>query len=205
MIQITEPIAIAAFIPSIPVCPLPLITIVEIRSVAIAIPETGLLELPIIPTIREDTVAKKNPKITIRSAPSGLTGIAGTAQMIAIIARIPIRIKFIGRSWSVLAVPLTDPPFMLFMESRNVLMISGRDLIREMIPPVAIAPAPMYLTYVLQIAAAPPFAYRSAIVVPCAAGYSHVSGPNRQIIGMMTIHPTSEPTNMKDAIRGPTI
>ena len=125
--------------------------------------------------------------------------------MIATIARIPIRIKFIGRSWSVLAVPLTDPPFMLFMESRNVLMISGRDLIREMIPPVAIAPAPMYLTYVLQIADAPPFAYRSAIVVPCAAGYSHVSGPNRQIIGMMTIHPTSEPTNMKDAIRGPTI
>ena len=205
MIQITEPIAIAAFIPSIPVCPLLLITIVEIRSVAIAIPETGLLELPIIPTIREDTVAKKNPKITIRSAPSGLTGIAGTAQMITTIAMIPIRIKFIGRSWSVLAVPLTDPPFMLFMESRNVLMISGMDLIREMIPPVAMAPAPIYLTYLLQIAAAPPFAYRSAIVVPCAAGYSHVSGPNRQIIGMMTIHPTSEPTNMKDAIRGPTI
>ena len=32
-----------------------------------------------------------------------------------------------------------------------------------------------------------------------------MSGPNRQIIGIITIHPTIEPTNMKDAIRGPTI
>ena len=29
-------------------------------------------------------------------------------------------------------------------------MISGRDLIREIIPPVAIAPAPIYFTYVLR-------------------------------------------------------
>ena len=95
----------------------------------------------------------------MRSAPSGLTGIAGTAQMITTIATIPIRIKFIGRSLSVLAVPFTDPPFILFIESRNVLTIRGRDLIREIIPPVAIAPAPIYLTYLLQIAAAPPAAY----------------------------------------------
>ena len=98
MIQITEPIAIAAFIPSIPVCPLPLITIVEIRSVAIAIPETGLLELPTRPTIREDTVAKKKPNTTIIAAPSNVTGIAGTTQMIRIIATIPNRIICIGRS-----------------------------------------------------------------------------------------------------------
>ena len=146
MIQITEPIAIAAFIPSIPVCPLLLITIVEIRSVAIAIPETGLLELPIIPTIREDTVAKKNPKTTMIHAPRRVTGIAGTIQMINTIAITPRRMNCIGRSCAVLAVLVLLLPFMLFMESRKVVTISGRDLIREMIPPVAIAPAPIYFT-----------------------------------------------------------
>ena len=123
-----------------------MIIIVAIRRVAIAIPDTGLLELPTRPTIREDTVAKKKPKITIISAPIGLTGIAGTSQMIATIATIPIRIMFIGRSCAVLSVLVFLLPFMLFMESRKVVTISGRDLIREMIPPVAIAPAPIYLT-----------------------------------------------------------
>ena len=65
MIQITEPTAIAAVIPSMPVLPELLIANVAIRRVAIAIPETGLLELPTRPTIREDTVAKKNPKIKL--------------------------------------------------------------------------------------------------------------------------------------------
>ena len=97
-IQITDPIAIAAVIPSIPVLPLALIDIVAIRSVAIAIPETGLLELPTRPTIREDTVAKKKPNTTIIAAPSNVTGIAGTTQMIRIIATIPNRIICIGRS-----------------------------------------------------------------------------------------------------------
>ena len=146
MIQITEPIAIAAFIPSISVFPDALIIIVAIRRVAIAIPDTGLLEDPIRPTIREDTVAKKKPNTTMIIAPIGLTGIAGTNQMIAIIATIPIRMKFIGRSCAVLAVLVFFPPFILFMESRKVVMIRGRDLIREMIPPVAIAPAPIYFT-----------------------------------------------------------
>ena len=42
------------------------------------IPETGLLLEPTIPTIREDTVAKKKPKITTKAAPIGLIGITGT-------------------------------------------------------------------------------------------------------------------------------
>ena len=146
MIQITEPIAIAAVIPSIPVFPLPLIAIVAISRVAIAIPDTGLLELPTRPTIREDTVAKKNPKITISAAPSRVTGIAGTAQMITTIATIPTKMNCIGRSCAVRAVLVFFPPFTLFMESLNVLTISGSDLIREMIPPVAMAPAPIYFT-----------------------------------------------------------
>ena len=146
MIQITEPTAIAAVIPSIPVLPELLIANVAIRRVAIAIPETGLLELPTRPTIREDTVAKKNPKITMINAPRRVTGIAGTIQMINTIARMPRRMNCIGRSCAVLAVLVLLLPFMLFMESRKVVTISGRDLIREMIPPVAMAPAPMYLT-----------------------------------------------------------
>ena len=36
-------------------------------SVAIVIPETGLAELPINPTIREDTVTNRNPKMTTSS------------------------------------------------------------------------------------------------------------------------------------------
>ena len=146
MIQITEPTAIAAVIPSIPVLPELLIANVAIRRVAIAIPETGLLELPTRPTIREDTVAKKNPKITMINAPRRVTGIAGTIQMINTIAKTPRRMNCIGRSCAVLAVLVLLLPFMLFMESRKVVTISGRDLIREMIPPVAMAPAPMYLT-----------------------------------------------------------
>ena len=146
MIQITEPTAIAAVIPSMPVLPELLIANVAIRRVAIAIPETGLLELPTRPTIREDTVAKKNPKITMINAPRRVTGIAGTIQMINTIAKTPRRMNCIGRSCAVLAVLVLLLPFMLFMESRKVVTISGRDLIREMIPPVAMAPAPMYLT-----------------------------------------------------------
>ena len=146
MIQITEPTAIAAVIPSMPVLPELLIANVAIRRVAIAIPETGLLELPTRPTIREDTVAKKNPKITMINAPRRVTGIAGTIQMINTIAKTPRRMNCIGRSCAVLAVLVFLLPFMLFMESRKVVTISGRDLIREMIPPVAIAPAPIYLT-----------------------------------------------------------
>ena len=49
-------------------------------------------------------------------------------------------------SFSVREVPETLPPFMLFMASRKVDAIRGRLLISEMIPPVAMAPAPMYLT-----------------------------------------------------------
>ena len=94
----TEPMAIAPIIPVIPLSPEALIANVAIKSVAIAIPDTGLLELPIRPTIREETVAKKKPKITIITAPKILTGIAGTSQIARIITAIPISTTFIGRS-----------------------------------------------------------------------------------------------------------
>ena len=50
-------------------------------KVAIAIPDTGLFELPTNPTILEDTVAKKNPKTTIKIAPGKLTGITGISHI----------------------------------------------------------------------------------------------------------------------------
>ena len=136
----------APIIPVMPLSPVALMVIVAIRRVAIAIPETGLLELPIRPTIREETVAKKKPNTTISTAPRILTGIAGTSQIITIIATIPISTALMGRSCAVLASLVFLLPFMLFMESRKVVTIKGMDLIREMIPPVAMAPAPMYLT-----------------------------------------------------------
>ena len=55
------PMEIAPTIPVIPVEPVALRITVAKSSVAIVIPDTGLLEEPIRPTIREDTVAKKNP------------------------------------------------------------------------------------------------------------------------------------------------
>jgi len=40
------------------------------------IPEIGFEELPINPTIRDDTVTKKNPKTTIIKAETKFVGIA---------------------------------------------------------------------------------------------------------------------------------
>ena len=56
-----------------PVSPLVFNIIVENKSVAIAIPETGLLLLPTKPTILEETVAKKNPNKRIILAHTGST------------------------------------------------------------------------------------------------------------------------------------
>ena len=41
-------------------------------SVAMVIPEIGFDEVPMRPVMREDTVAKKKPKIRMRTAASGL-------------------------------------------------------------------------------------------------------------------------------------
>ena len=65
------------------------------------IPDTGLLLLPMRPTIREDTVAKKKPKITIRKALNRLTGTAGISQISNARTTTPMIIAFIGISLSV--------------------------------------------------------------------------------------------------------
>ena len=69
-------------------------------------------------------------------------------------------------------------PFTLFRAPLNVLIISGKDFMRLIIPPAAKAPAPMYLIYVDHIAEAPPDAYNRYI--PCAAPDTKVFRlPNR--------------------------
>ena len=93
-----EPIAIAPCIPWIPESPVAFRIIVAIKSVAIAIPETGLLELPTKPTILEETVAKKNPKITTITAPSNETGICGSNHTRMVRIAIATRMIFMFRS-----------------------------------------------------------------------------------------------------------
>ena len=143
-IQIIEPIAIAACIPGAPTSPQILRIRVAIRRVAIAIPETGLLELPTKPTIREETVAKKNPKITTIIAPTKETGISGTSHTKRVKTRMAIKVTVIFISWAVRSVPFEPLMLKPFIESRKVRTIRGRDLIRLIIPPAASAPAPIY-------------------------------------------------------------
>ena len=146
-IQIIEPIAIALSIPpAIPCGVLSTVNLrisVAIRSVAIAIPETGLLLLPTKPTILEETVAKKKPNITTIIAPIKEIGIAGTSHTSNVNTAITIRTIFILRSCSVRRLPALPAPFILFKAPINVLIISGKDLIRLIIPPAAKAPAPI--------------------------------------------------------------
>ena len=99
--QMTDPIVIAAIIPPVPMFPVAFRMIVVIRSVAMVIPDTGLFELPTMPTMRADTVTKKNPKITMRIAPPRLTGTAGISHRRTAMIAETMRTMFIGRSFVV--------------------------------------------------------------------------------------------------------
>ena len=112
-IQITVPIEIAATIPLAPVLPVAFKIAVVTINVAIAIPDTGLLLLPTIPTILDDTVAKKKPNTTIIIAPTNDTGISGSNHIATAITTIPPRTADIGMSLWVLspASPFLPNPF----------------------------------------------------------------------------------------------
>ena len=114
--------------------------------VAMAMPDTGLLEEPMRPTIREDTVAKKKPKTTTIKAPSRFTGNAGSSQMATAMTTIATISTGMGMSCSVRREEALPALFMPFMAWRKVRTIRGKLLMRLMMPPVATAPAPMYLT-----------------------------------------------------------
>ena len=135
----------ALVIPLIPLEPVSLRISVAISNVAIAIPETGLLLLPTKPTIRDETVAKKNPNTTTITAPNKLTGIAGTSHTAIVRTAIAISTILRLKSWAVRSVDVFDAPDILFSAPPNVVTIKGNDLIRLIIPPAAKAPAPIYL------------------------------------------------------------
>ena len=105
MMQMTLPMAMAPTMPSAPAVPVALSIVVAISSVAMAIPETGLLEEPIMPTIREDTVAKKKPNTRMVKAPTELTGIPGNSHITRVRARQATSTTFTGTSCSVRRVP----------------------------------------------------------------------------------------------------
>src|SRR2546430_6082478 len=70
-------------------------------NAAIVMPEIGFAEEPIWPQMREDTVAKKKPKITIRTAPSRLTPSCGNRVRTMASATEPPTVSEMGRSSSV--------------------------------------------------------------------------------------------------------
>ena len=110
------------------------------------IPEIGFAEDPICPVTREETVAKKNPKITIRTAPSRLTPTCGSRVSTTARAIDPPTVSEIGRSSSVrsrvTAWPIRESRRSLRLEAKE-LMIVGSERASAMIPAEATAPAPM--------------------------------------------------------------
>ena len=101
---------IAPIIPPIPLLPVAFKSMVAMSRVAIDIPETGLLDEPISPTIREETVAKKKPKIMTISAPRKFSGIAGTSHITRATITVQISRNFMERSCSVRSVPFVLCP-----------------------------------------------------------------------------------------------
>ena len=94
--------------------------------------------------MREETVAKKKPKITITIAPITSIGMIGVTAIATMRIASIMSTTDIFRSFSVRSSFACFPePFNPFIASANVLTISGRDLIRLTIPPVATAPAPI--------------------------------------------------------------
>ncbi len=109
-------------------------------------PEIGFADEPICPQMREETVAKKNPKMTIRIAPSRLTPTCGKSARTMARATEPPTVREIGRSSSVrsrvTAWPRRESRRSLRLDA-NELMMVGSERARAMMPAEATAPAPM--------------------------------------------------------------
>ncbi len=94
----TPPIAIAAVMPSCPIIPVAFNAIDATNNVAIVMPDTGLLLLPTRPTIREETVAKKNPNTITKNAPNKLIGITGISHIATANTITPMMITLMFKS-----------------------------------------------------------------------------------------------------------
>src|SRR3954462_13837810 len=123
--------------------------IVQVRiKVAIVMPEIGFDEDPIRPTIRDDTVTKKNPKTITSTDVTTLpcVGKPGASARKNARATVPTRTILIGISRSVRSRPATAPlAAKSFMLSRNDEMIVGMVLPSVIRPAASTAPAPVYL------------------------------------------------------------
>ena len=114
------------------------------------IPEIGFEDVPMMPTMREETVTKKNPKTTMRSdmrrePGKGPCGKPGSTASTSTIASDPITTIPIPRSLSVRLTPDAGPtpPRKLLTDSRNADTIVGSVLMSVITPAQATAPAPM--------------------------------------------------------------
>src|ERR1700693_78051 len=120
--------------------------------VAIVMPEIGFDDVPMIPTMREDTVTKKNPNTTTRSPMTsepgkGPCGKPGRTVMRRARTMEPMTTTPMPRSLSVRLTLLPSAPAPNYLtDSRNADTIVGSVLTRVMTPAQATAPAPMYRT-----------------------------------------------------------
>ena len=97
-------------------------------SVAIVMPEIGFEELPTSPVMRDDTVTKKKPKTTMRTADRTLpcVGVPGVTTRKIASSSEPTSTTLIGRSRSVRTRPIWPAPApKSFMLSRNDVMMVG--------------------------------------------------------------------------------
>src|SRR5207237_8457119 len=116
---------------------------------AIVKPEIGFAEEPIWPQMREDTVAKKKPKITIRTAPSRLTPSCGNRVRTMASATEPPTVSEMGRSSSVrgrVMAWLSPEPRRSFRLEVKELMMVGSERARARIPAEATVHGPMAKT-----------------------------------------------------------
>src|ERR1700691_3455274 len=130
--------------------------------VAIVMPETGFEELPINPTMREETVTKRNPKMATSTAAarlaSQLTCAPGTGlkvrkkNIINTRTTDPPTTTLKGRSSSVRSGALFTPPLgrRFPAAARKAPKIVGMVLISVISPDAATAPAPMGRMYEAQ-------------------------------------------------------
>jgi hypothetical protein len=118
-------------------------------------PLIGLFDDPINPTMRLDTVTKKNPNTTISTPSSSLLstlspGTNGNSATITASPRLPPITTDIGRSRSVRFVATTSRPdlaaFRCAMLPRTAPTIVGIVFKSVMNPPAATAPAPICFT-----------------------------------------------------------
>src|SRR5256885_11980056 len=120
-------------------------------SVATVMPEMGFDELPTSPVRRELTVTKRKPRTSRSSAPRTLILNEGTSVQTTTINSDPTPTTQSGRSRSVRAGPAAVPlPLSERMPRIAPPTMVGNDLKREMIPPAATAPAPIYRIYARQ-------------------------------------------------------